>query len=697
MTVCVSRPWTRAAVTAVGVLFLAQPAMAQAPAAGFQFPTVPAEHRHARDLLANALRYADPAHKLSDPVSGYPYEGWNQEPDRKVFLRSFTQLTAIGLWMETLANIAAGQADTPFLSRDQALVRLAQVAKTLRQDQKDPQLGAKGLLGNFIDLETGRRRGPLTADADKKEFLKEFGPEKGEAIWSSLVKKGWLTPRGKGDEAGVQRGVDYGEACFDGPLKPYCDEATKKKVMAVLDRRTVLVVFGDNANLTASAARAVGALLHPDIKDRPEATAVRRDLEAFLDAQKEGYAHLYDAKAGLFYFGWDGQRDRLFGWEDKEGKWVTGHMDYLVNEFRGPATFVCLRHGVPLTAIRHLGFKMKPYTMADGRAVHTLAPWEGSAFQLLGLQVGMNELTSPSWRTLLRTGVDVEIDFATRNKLPGFLSESYSGNGVEYTGSVGIPDITISPKTRVTDAASLYSLGPAYTIAPDAVEKFLAANWSTISKLLTDHGPWEGYNVTRKEPVKFQTTAHTLSLALGLLGNASEHMKRYLDAHGLGDKLAEVYRAGPAADLMAEGSNVFAWAPKGQELRSARDKAGFRVTGEKVGEVGIALVPAAKTGVNLSGGELTLRYRLAGPAAPAVIALKPPGQVPAGVIATEIFTRLADTGGREAEVRIPLPPTPGLTEVKEVVLTVGRGAGERAIDLTLTGAGFTPATADGRR
>ena len=172
MTVCLYRPWGRSvAVAAVGALFAA-PVWAQAPkaepaAAEFQLPTVPAEHRHARELLANALRYVDPAHKLSDPVSGYPFEGWNQEPDKKVFLRSFTQLTAIGLWMETLANVAADQADNPVLFRDQALTRLGLVAKTLRQDQADPQLGAKGLLGNFIDLETGRRRGPLSADADK--------------------------------------------------------------------------------------------------------------------------------------------------------------------------------------------------------------------------------------------------------------------------------------------------------------------------------------------------------------------------------------------------------------------------------------------------------------------------------------------------------------------------------------------------
>jgi len=212
------RRWGYTAV-ATGILCAAT-ANAQPPKSEFTFPTVAPGHKHARQLLANAMRYADPKNKLSDPVSGYPFEGWNQEPDRKLFLRSFTQLTAIGLWMELLANVAAGQADTPYLSREQALTQLTRLVKSLRQDQRDPQLSARGLLGNFLDLAAGRRRGPLTQDADKQKFLGEFGREKGEAIWKALVAKGWLAPHGKGDEASVQRDINYGEGCFDGPLKP---------------------------------------------------------------------------------------------------------------------------------------------------------------------------------------------------------------------------------------------------------------------------------------------------------------------------------------------------------------------------------------------------------------------------------------------------------------------------------------------
>src|SRR5205085_3580744 len=146
----------------------------------------------------------------------------------------------------------------------------------------------------------------------------------------------------------------------------------------------VMVVFVDNANLSASAAKTIGALLHPDLKDRPAAAELRRELEQFLEDQRDGYARLYDTKAGLFYFGRDATKDRLFGWVDLEGKWVTGHVDYLVNEFRGPATFVVARYGLPVDAVKNLGFKMKPYRLDGGREVHVLAPWEGSAFQALG-------------------------------------------------------------------------------------------------------------------------------------------------------------------------------------------------------------------------------------------------------------------------------------------------------------------------
>jgi hypothetical protein len=655
-------------------------------AASFQFPTVLADHRHARELLVNAMRYLAPENRMIDPASGYPFEGWNQDPAQGLYLRSFTQLTAIGQCMELLANVAAGIADTPYLSRGQAVSHLTRLVQSLREDQRDPRLSALNLLGNFLDLATGKRLGPLASEVDKHKILDAFGREKGEALWKALLTKGWIVSQNQDREAAVQRSAKYGWDHFDGVLAPFGDNPTKQQILDILDQRVVMVVFVDNANLSASCAKTIGALLSAEIKDRPEVAELRQKLEDFLEVQRAGYTRLYDAKAGQFYFGWDATKDRLFGWADPQGKWTTGHVDYLVNEFRGPATFIVTRFGLPLDAIRNLGFKMKPYRMRDGRDNYVLAPWEGSAFQALGLELSMTELERPSWRRLLEAVVDVEIDYAARRNLPGFLSESYSGAGVQYTGAIGIPEITVSPRPRITDAASLYTLGAAYTVAPEKVERFLAANWSVMSRLLTDHGPWEGWHTTRQEVIRFQTSAHTFSLILGLLGTASDHMKRYLDSKGLGANLEDVFRPGEGALLFPGETRVFAWDDKGVPIQSTHEPGAFHVRSDRVSNAGIAVVSTRSDGVNVSGGLLYLRYRSAAAIDQALIALKPAGgpTVVAGLIPTEISCHFADTRGREEELEVPLPATPGLARTKEVVITFGSGAKGRPIDLSIT-------------
>ena len=654
-------------------------------------------HEHARKLLDNALKYVDPAHKLVDPVSGYPVEGWNQDPSRGLFLRSFTQLTAIGQYMELLGNVVAGRADSPGLSREEAAQRLAHLVATLRQDQADPKLAAQGLLGNFLDLATGKRLGPLASDVDKAMILQEFGAAKGNRLWQALTAAGWIAPRNKDQEAEIKRGARYGFQYFEGPLLPFADSGTKTKVMDLLDRRVVMVIFGDNSNLTASAAKTIGALLEPGVKDRPDLIAIRQDLDAFLDAQRSGYERLYDVKLGLFYFGWDATRDRLFGWEDASGNWTTGHMDYLINEFRGPATFVAVRYGLPKAAIANLGFHLKSARLADGVESFALAPWEGSAFQALGLSLMLGEATRPGWGTLLGNLVKIEADYATEHHLPGFLSESYTGAGVQYTGSVGIPALTVAPKPRITDAASLYTLGTAYSVAPDLVERFLADHWPRITPIFTDHGPWEGFNITQNQVIPFQTTAHTLALTLGLIGHASADMARYLAARDLTADLATYFQpATQPVDLLGATTQTFAWTAKGRTVASDRVGPNFQIHGDDLKEFGLAFVPPTDQPVNLSGLVMTLTYRAGGPAiGPALIALKSqPGAPDPNLIPQVIHVNLVATGSQDLTLRVPLPATPGLQTIREVVLTHGPDDSGRPVALTVTGLRFDPPQAN---
>lgn len=682
---------TALVLTNVGI-FAAEPLKPGQGGGLAHFPTVSVEHKHVRALLDNAMHFVAPRHQMVDSISGYPFEGWNQDPSKGLFLRSFTQLTAIGQSMELLANIVSGHADSPHLSREQALAQLTRLVESLRHDQRNPELGAKGLLVNFLDLATGKRLGPLTSDVEKQTLLGTFGQERAETLWKALQAKGWIVPRNDDRQAAITRSADFGLTHFDGPLAPFGDEPTKRKVMEILDRRVVMVVFGDNANLSASAAKTIGALLAPEVATKPDVMNIRRELEQFLNDQRAGYTHLYDAEAGLFYFGWDATRDRLFGWEDLEGKWVTGHMDYFINEFRAPAIFVAARFGLPQQAIGNLGFKLKPYRLRNGREIFTLAPWDGSAFQAMGLGLSLGELESPSWRQLLENVVEIEVDYSTQHKLPGYLSESYTGVGVQYTGDVGIPEIAVSPKPRITDAASLYSLGVAYTIAPERVERFLQANWQVIATLLTEHGPWEGFNTTKQEATRFQTSTHTISLILGFLGTGSAHLKRYAEHSGFRERLDEFMKPGENADLLTDETRTFAWADREGGLHSSREGRAYRVRGDQVKRLGIAFVPSGESGVNLSGTVMSLGYRSSGALKPVSIVLKPAANTPAsvGLIPKEIFTHFADTGGREAKIEVPLPAMIGLSQIKEVVITHEQAVAG-AVDLTVTQLEFVPA------
>ncbi len=649
----------------------------------FAFPRVDPNHRRIISLLENALGYVAPQNGMIDPASGYLVEGWNHDPERGLFLRSFTQLTTIGQWIELLANIAAGHADNPYISRDEALERLAFAVKNLRHDQHDPKVSAKGLLGNFLGLEGGKRMGPMARSVERQDLLDTFGETKGEAIWQALQDEKWIRLQDQGRMGIVLRGEAYGSEHFEGALEPFGDDATKYRIMDILDRRIVMVIFGDNANLSASVGRTTGTLLHPNVKERPQVVALRRQLEQFLDDQSDGYAFLFDDQVGAFRFGWNATDDRFFGWDGPGGIWRARHMLYMVNEFRGPAWFVVVRHDLPRTAIGNQRFVMKPYRMAGGKVKYTLAPGAGSAFQALGLVLSMGEMDNAAWRTILENFVDAELDFVHRMRLPGFLSESYTGNGVQYTGSVGIPDIAVSPRRRITNAPSLYTLGAASMVAPGKIDKFLEANWPIISTMLTEHGPWEGYNTATKEPIKFQTSAHTLSLILGLLGTADENMSRYMDAAGLRGRLAELYRLGEDVDFLSDDVEITAWTSDGSNIESSRDGEGYRVQGQSVGEGGIAFVVSKPSGANLSGGRLKLSYRANKPIKAAVIRLdrkngtaEPP---------SEVFASLQKADGDERTIDVPLPATPALAGIREIAIVFGNKRSRVALDVTITG------------
>ena len=634
-------------------------------------------------LLVNAMGYLKPENGLVDPTSGYPAEGWNQDSERALYLRSFTQLTAIGERLEVLANIAAGYADNPYISGEEALNQLELMTASLLHDQSDPKVSAKGLLGNFLGFGMDGRMGPLSEEVDKQKFVDAFGAEQGGQIWDALVAKKWIFPQQDGSFAKVPRKGDYGDKFFTGELAPFAESNTCAQIMAVLDTRVVQIIFGDNANLTASTAKTIGALRHSTLRDEPLAAELCEQLEQFIANQEVGYRYLYDAKSGTFAFGWNATHDRFTGWEGGDGKWIVGRMNYFVNEFRGPLCFVVQRFDLPADAVKNCGFKIKSYRMADGRDLYTLATWEGSAFQSLGLSLFMQELDAPGWRENLENSVAINLDFSTGRKLPGFLSEAYSGSGVEYTGSIGIPDVAVTDQPRITNAPSLYTLGTAYEVSPDAVESFLSNHWKTIRRLFTDHGPWEGYNTTKKEVIEFQTTAHTLALILGGIGSAEENMQRYLTWQGI-PSLAKVQGdESKPFDFLSERVQWISWSPASDSIEALRWRNGFRLRADAVRN-GAVTVKLPKN-VSLSNGALLIRYRAAKPLKTVITLTGGPT-----VFQNEIYTRF-DVTDAEKEIRVPMPATPGLESVSELVIRFGDERKPVPVDLTISRFEFVPA------
>ncbi|SDX25139.1 hypothetical protein [Thiocapsa roseopersicina] len=656
----------------------------------FDYPEVPQHHRHMQRLLNNAFSYVDPGHRTIDPLSGYPVEGWNQEPANGLFLREFTQLTAIGAWIELLANIAAGHADNPYLSREAALDGLALAVATLRSDQLDPNLAAKGLLSNFMGFDGGERRGPLLESIERRRFIDTFGERDGQAIWSALSEKGWLQEEDAGRRGKIRRREGYGALHFDGALAPYADPTRQAAIMGLLDQRVVTVIFGDNANLTAALARAIGALLRPEIRDVPQAVALRDAMERVIEAQREGYAHLFDPQTGTFVFGWDATADRFVGWDDGRGNWVTGQMNYFINEFRGPLMFTVLRYGLPLAAIRNAGFKIKPYRQADGSDTYALAAWDGSAFQLLGLSLFMQESRNPAWRIALKTLVDIELDFSTRHGLPGLLSEAYSGKGTEYTGLIGIGDIAVTDDPLDTQAPSLYSLGVAYGIAPEEVDGFLRTEWARISSLFTDHGPWEGWNTATDEVIPYQTTAHTLSLILGGINTAHANMRRYLDARNLSGQLEALYAPGQRIDFLSAETRINPWTAHEDPIAFSRSAGAAGFASNITGSGGLAFVLPAGRAASLSNGRLSLRFGSETEIEDAVLAFKraTDDALPPPAIPIEIFARLPKT--EAGTIEIVLPATPALQGISEVTLTFRSDEQPTAVELAIRAFDFVP-------
>ena len=340
------------------------------------------------------MRYLAPANKLIDPASGYPFEGWNHDPEQGLFLRSFTQLTAIGQHMELLANIVAGHADSPELSREQALEGLTRLVTTPAAGPEGPEPRRQGAARQLPRPRHRQAARPLTADVEKQHDpggvrrREGRGDLEGACGTRGGSSRATTTPRPP-SSAGPSYGFDH----FDGALAPYSDDATRQKLMAILDRRVVMVVFGDNANLSASVAKTIGALLAPEVAGpargrRAPAASSRRSWRTRRRATPGSTTPRPACSTSA------GTRPRTAcsagstcRGTGRRATWTTSSTSSAARRLRlPPAT------GSPPTRSATWASRSSPTGCGTAGTVYALAPWDGSAFQALGLNLMLREL-----------------------------------------------------------------------------------------------------------------------------------------------------------------------------------------------------------------------------------------------------------------------------------------------------------------
>jgi hypothetical protein len=235
-------------------------------------------------------------------------------------------------------------------------------------------------------------------------------------------------------------------------------------------------------------------------------------------------------------------------------------------------------------------------------------------------------------------------------------------------------------------------LGAASQIAPDQIEHFLETNWPAISRLFTKHGPWEGFDTKRHTAIKYQTTAHTLALILGGIGSAPDNMRRYLEFKGLQSNLLAWYAPGNAVDFLSPETQIIPWTSDGSPIHFSRGENSFHVEGRPLRNGRVTLAMPQAGGVNLSGGELLIRYRASAPIEHAVITLTKVqgGSYVEPQFPNQIFVRFSATESGEGEIHVPLPATPGLARTKELVLALGKDSEAVEADLTIAALKLVP-------
>ena len=259
-----------------------------------------AEHRHARALLANAMRYARPGEQDGRPGLGLSVRGLEPGPEAgplpPLVHPADGDRPVHGAARRTSPP---ARATRPYLSRDAGPRRTGPPGQEPAPGPARPAARARRACSGTSSTwppASGSARWPPTSRSTSSST--RSARRRARRSGRPSQAKGWIVPaerrpRGRRSSEPPTYGWDH----FDGPLAPFARRRHEaedhghprpaRRHGRLRRQRQPLGLGREDDRRPAAARRS---------RTGPRSRELRRELEQFLDAQREGYAQLYDAE-----------------------------------------------------------------------------------------------------------------------------------------------------------------------------------------------------------------------------------------------------------------------------------------------------------------------------------------------------------------------------------------------------------------
>ncbi|HQB94842.1 MAG TPA: hypothetical protein PK997_06490, partial [Candidatus Omnitrophota bacterium] len=421
--------------------------------------------------------------------TGLPLDNYLLAEDQQ---SDYSQATLVGFWAEILAAIAAGDFETPLVSRKQAFEKLEALLAVYQEVQR--QAGWNGMVAFFRIIE------------NEQPVLDESGEPTGEVIKTYRYEN--LSDQ-------------YG--------------------------------FGDTLNLAVSLSSVLGAVKNLSLE--PDMTVLRESIvaraNAILTAQEAGYAAFYDSVKKRFR-GAYGLNPQTGQWEFVNNYYI----DRLFNEFRPGMVWLAANYPEYQPAFDGLDVTIRRYLTEEGRAIELAAPFDGGTFQMFWPLIHVDETRYPEFNVALRNFLYVQAEYAFGTGNPGLLSAGDNpGYGYEgkigLPAAAEADDVRHSDIGSIYGTASAFGLAPHYTLQflknletsfPEIVTEAGFVDALSIRTVLhTD--PVTGEILPTEEPV-FSSQyfgVDQASFILSLLTTSRGYLRSYLMDRGVAERFDNLY------------------------------------------------------------------------------------------------------------------------------------------------------------